>query len=46
MFGRQISVQSYLIGAAFTIGFSMLVNLLMYFKLKKIDMVESLKSVE
>ena len=46
MFGRQISVQSYLIGAAFTIGFSMLVNLFMYFKLKKIDMVESLKSVE
>jgi len=29
-----------------TIGFSLFVNFVMYFKLKKIDMVESLKSVE
>ena len=28
------------------IGFSAIVNWIMYFKLKKIDMVESLKSVE
>ena len=46
MFGRQISFQSYLIGMALTIGFSVLVNVLMYFRLKRIDMVESLKSVE
>lgn len=46
MFGRQISFQSYLIGMAITIGFSVLVNVLMYFRLKRIDMVESLKSVE
>lgn len=46
MFGRDISVQSYLICAAFTIVFSIIVNIFMYFKLKKINMVESLKSVE
>lgn len=46
MFGRQIYPMSYLIGAAFTIGFSIFVNWIMYFKLKKINMVESLKSVE
>ena len=46
MFGRIISVQSYLICAAFTIGFSIIVNIIMFFKLRTIDMVESLKSVE
>lgn len=46
MFGREISVKSYLICALFTIGFSAFVNWIMYFKLKKINMVESLKSVE
>lgn len=46
MFGRQIFPQSYLYGALFTIGFSLFVNAMMYFKLKKINMVESLKSVE
>ncbi|MBQ8803169.1 MAG: ABC transporter permease [Tyzzerella sp.] len=46
MFGREIFPISYLYGAAFTIGFSALVNWMMYFKLKKINMVESLKSVE
>ena len=46
MFGRSIKPISYLYGTLFTFGFSILVNLVMYFKLKKIDMVESLKSVE
>lgn len=46
MFGRDVSLFSYLVCALFTIGFSMFVNWIMYFKLKKIDMVESLKSVE
>ena len=46
MFGRDISIQSYLICAAYTIVFSIIVNIFMYFKLKKINMVESLKSVE
>lgn len=46
MFGREIFPISYLYGALFTIGFSAFVNWIMYFKLKKINMVESLKSVE
>lgn len=46
MFGLNITLESYLISIAFTILFSLLVNGMMYFKLKKIDMVESLKSVE
>lgn len=46
MFGRNINPESYLTAAAFTILFSCIVNLVMYFKLKKIDMVESLKSIE
>jgi len=46
MFGRVIYPSSYLIAALFTIGFSAFVNWMMFFKLKKINMVESLKSVE
>ena len=46
MFGRVIHLTSYLYSFLFTLGFSMFVNWVMYFKLKKIDMVESLKSVE
>ena len=46
MFGREIYLASYVIAALFTIGFSVFVNWMMYFKLKKINMVESLKSVE
>lgn len=46
MFGREIHPLSYVYGALWTIAFSMLINWLMHFKLKKIDMVESLKSVE
>lgn len=46
MFGRELGWWSILIGAALTVLFSVLVNIVMSFKLKKIDMVESLKSVE
>ncbi|MDD3340250.1 MAG: ABC transporter permease [Lachnospiraceae bacterium] len=46
MFGRDIYLRSYLISIALTFVFSALVNLAMHFKLKKIDMVESMKSVE
>ena len=46
MFGRNINLPSYLISAAFTVVFSVLVNAVMHQKLKKIDMVESLKSIE
>lgn len=46
MFGRNIDLSSFIYGFLLTILFSLLVNGVMYFKLKKINMVESLKSVE
>lgn len=46
MFGRNINFPSFIYSILFTCGFSLIVNVVMYFKLKKIDMVESLKSVE
>ncbi|MEA4826875.1 MAG: ABC transporter permease, partial [Clostridium sp.] len=46
MFGRNIKPLSYLYSAILTIVFSGIVNFVMYFKLKKIGMVESLKSVD
>ena len=46
MFGRIIKVSSYLFSFLLTVIFSAIVNGAMYFKLKKINMVESLKSVE
>lgn len=46
MFGRNVNLFSHVISIAITCGFSLIVNWVMHFKLKKIDMVESLKSVE
>ena len=46
MFGRNIDFSSFVYGFIITMGFSLFVNFVMYFKLKRIDMVESLKSVE
>lgn len=46
MFGRKISVGSYVYSSLLTLFFSIIVNIMMYYKLKQIDMVESLKSVE
>ncbi len=46
MFGRNINPPSYLYSLALTVLFSLMINGVMYFKLKKIDMVESLKSIE
>lgn len=46
MFGRNINLPSFVMAGAFTALFSLIVNIVMHFKLKKIDMVESLKSVE
>lgn len=45
-FKRIISIQSYILGAIITIIFTYIVNFITYFSLKKIDMIESLKSVE
>ena len=46
MFGRQTEWTAYVYAAILTMLFSVLVNVLAHFKMKKIDMVESLKSAE
>ena len=46
MFGRNIKPMSFVYGGILTSVFSAVVNAVMHFKLKTINMVESLKSVE
>ena len=46
MFGRNIKMLSFVYSGILTSVFSIVVNGVMHFKLKTIDMVESLKSVE
>ena len=46
MFGRNIAPLSFVYCAVITCIFSVVINVFMHKKLKKIDMVESLKSVE
>ena len=46
MFNPQITILSYLLGIIITAFFAIIVNIITYFSLKKIDMIESLKSVE
>lgn len=46
MFGRIVKPLSYVYAGILTMVFSLLVNIVIHFKLKKIDMVESLKSVD
>lgn len=46
MFGREVLPLSFLYAAILTAIFSGIVNIVLHFKLKKINMVESLKSVE
>ena len=46
MFGRNIEPLSYVYSTILTCVFALFINFTMFFKLKKIDMVESLKSAE
>lgn len=46
MFGRTAPPYAYILAAALTVVFSVAVNIAAHFKLKKVDMVESLKTVE
>lgn len=46
MFGRDIMPFSYVISGIITLGFSIIVTLYMHRHLKKVDMIEALKSVE
>lgn len=46
MYGREINFVSYIYSLALAFGFSMFVSVVLHKKLKKVDMVESLKSIE
>ena len=46
MFGRDIEIISFVYSILITLFFSAVVNFFMHFRLKKVDMVESMKSVE
>ena len=46
MFGRTAPAYAYLLAAGLTVLFSVIVNIAAHFRLKKVDMVESLKTVE
>lgn len=46
MFIRELNPLSYVIAVIMTLGFTMLINLTMRHVLNKVDMVESLKSIE
>lgn len=46
MLYRDLRVDSYLAGAGLTVFFSVVVNALGYFRVKKLDMVSALKAVE
>ena len=46
MFNPEVKLLSYIFGILITIFFAIIVNIVTYFSLKKIDMIESLKSVE
>ena len=45
-FKKTVLPQSYLFAASITIIFTTIINFITYFSLKKVDMIESLKSVE
>ena len=46
MFGREAKLENYVLSVILSLLFAVLVNILMYVRMKKIDMVQSLKSVE
>lgn len=46
MFGRSISVSSFILSALITLLFSAVVDLIMYKKLKSIEMVDSMKAID
>ncbi len=46
MFGVEMRFMSYVYAVLLTVLFAVIVNALMIFRLKKVDMIESLKSVE
>ncbi len=46
MFGLTLNIKSYIISVVLTLSFAIFVNFAMYYKLRNVEMVESLKSVD
>ena len=46
MFDPDVKLLSYILGIAITVFLAIIVNIITYLLLKKIDMIESLKCVE
>ena len=46
VFGREITPFSYILAALFTLLFSALVDIIMSFKLKRIEMAASMKAID
>lgn len=46
VFLKQIKIQSYIYASVLTFSFALIMQIITYFKIKKINMIESLKSVE
>ena len=46
MFNKKVKIWSFILGGCITLLFAAMVNLTTYIRLKKIDMIESLKSIE
>lgn len=46
MFARDIHLESYILSAVITVIFALIVNAVMYYRFRKVDMVESLKGVD
>ncbi|MCI9434841.1 MAG: ABC transporter permease [Bacilli bacterium] len=46
LFVRQVNFMSYVYSSIITVSFTIIVNIVTHFSLKKIDMIESLKGVE
>ena len=46
MFGRDAKTENYFLSIVLSLAFALIVNIFMYFRIRKIDMVQSLKSVE
>ena len=46
VFLRTIKIESYIYAASLTLIFVLIMRIVTYFKLKKIDLIEPLKSVE
>ena len=46
MFGRDPELENYLLSVLLSRSFAVLVNRVMFYRMKKIDMVQALKSVE